>query len=295
MRDGIPDGLLYARYAKVDGIESFEYQGPAKHLARHAHAEYQLTLYQGTPHRFQVAGRDVAGSRHGAVILQADEPHSSQPASEAPLVVRGLYIERRVMNEAAASIWRARTSVVFAQPLLEDRALVTRLVRAHVALAGGEPDAEILFRAALVELVRQCATPTGPERLLVSAVTKVERARELLLDRLAETVSLQELADAAGVSRYHLIRLFTARYGFTPLAYQRNERVRRAREVLAHGGAISAAVAAGGFADQSHLGRAFVAVMGVTPGRYRIEDPAQRKQRSAGRRRALPAGCRSPC
>jgi AraC-like DNA-binding protein len=97
----------------------------------------------------------------------------------------------------------------------------------------------------------------------------VARARELLEDRLAEAVNLGELADAAGLSRFHLIRLFRRQFGVTPFAYQRNRRIERARATLRAGGSIADAVASGGFADQSHLGRTFRAVMGSTPGQYR--------------------------
>src|SRR5688500_7552344 len=118
MRAGSPEGVSYARHDEVEGIETFEYAGPAQNLARHAHAEYQLTLYHGPPHRFEVAGRQVVGSRRAGVIIQADEPHTSEPASESPLVVRGVYLDPRTVQEAASSIWQPRGSVVFAQPLI---------------------------------------------------------------------------------------------------------------------------------------------------------------------------------
>jgi transcriptional regulator GlxA family with amidase domain len=67
-----------------------------------------------------------------------------------------------------------------------------------------------------------------------------------------------------------LIRLFRERYGVTPFAYQRNLRVERARDAIRHGKSLPDVAAEAGFADQSHLGRAFRAVMGATPGQYRL-------------------------
>src|SRR6266699_1782539 len=74
---------------------------------------------------------------------------------------------------------------------------------------------------------------------------------------------------AADLSRFHLIRLFRQRYGVTPFAFQRNLRVERAREALRHGDSLASTASELGFADQSHLGRAFRHVMGATPGQYR--------------------------
>ena len=92
--------------------------------------------------------------------------------------------------------------------------------------------------------------------------------REILDNRAAESIGLGELAAAAGLSRFHLIRVFQRRYGMTPFAYQRNQRIEKARALLRTGRSIADAAATAGF-DRSHLGRSFRAVMGSTQGEYR--------------------------
>jgi AraC-like DNA-binding protein len=57
--------------------------------------------------------------------------------------------------------------------------------------------------------------------------------------------------------------------GITPHAYLVQRRVRLARGLLAAGRTPAQAAAEAGFADQSHLTRAFLRQLGVTPGRYR--------------------------
>lgn len=66
-----------------------------------------------------------------------------------------------------------------------------------------------------------------------------------------------------------MIRLFRVRYGVTPFGYQRNLRVERACNALRRGESLAEIATNLGFADQSHLGRAFRKVMGATPGQYR--------------------------
>ena len=144
-----------------------------------------------------------------------------------------------------------------------------RLEAAHRALDHRNLEGEEKICIALQRLVRRNATPTGPARRITGADARVAKVRELLDDRTAENVGLDELAAAAGVSRFHLIRVFRRRYGMTPFAYQRNRRIEKARAVLRTGKSIADAAAAAGFADQSHLGRSFRAVMGSTPGEYR--------------------------
>jgi AraC-like DNA-binding protein len=84
-----------------------------------------------------------------------------------------------------------------------------------------------------------------------------------------EPVSLAELAALAGVSRFQLLRGFAREIGTTPHAYLVQRRVCLARQLLAAGETPAQAAISAGFADQSHMTRAFLRHLGITPGRYR--------------------------
>ncbi|RFU40741.1 AraC family transcriptional regulator, partial [Actinomadura logoneensis] len=96
----------------------------------------------------------------------------------------------------------------------------------------------------------------------------VARARDLLHDDPLADVTADELARAAGSSRFALYRAFRRVYGMAPSDYQRQLRLRVARELLRAGTPPAEAAARAGFADQSHLHRWFVRCYGVTPGTY---------------------------
>jgi AraC-like DNA-binding protein len=266
--DDIPGKPRYRRRAHL-GIETVAYRGPLERMPTHAHAEFQLTLYAGGPRRFKVAGHDFAGAPRTSIIIQAGEPHSSVPVADPVLALRTFYLEESTVAEVAASLWGGKGTVAFRNPLIDDAETVMRLEAAHRALDHSNLEGEEKVCLALQRLVRRNATPTGPARRITGADARVATVRAILDDRTAENVGLDELAAAAGVSRFHLIRVFQRRYGLTPFAYQRNRRIEKARAVLRAGKSIADAAAAAGFADQSHLGRSFRAVMGSTPGEYR--------------------------
>jgi AraC-like DNA-binding protein len=95
----------------------------------------------------------------------------------------------------------------------------------------------------------------------------IRRVREILHARFAEQVSLQELADAAGLSQFYLLRVFGHSLGVPPHQYQTHLRLAHARAHLRRG----ARVAGGGsrrFADQSHFVRAFRRLHSLTPGMF---------------------------
>jgi AraC-like DNA-binding protein len=91
-----------------------------------------------------------------------------------------------------------------------------------------------------------------------------------LIDSFPERAfTLAEMAIVAGHSRFQLLRGFRRATGVTPHAYILQRRVRLARRLLAAGKAPAEASIEAGFADQSHMTRAFTRQLGVTPARYR--------------------------
>jgi AraC-like DNA-binding protein len=84
-----------------------------------------------------------------------------------------------------------------------------------------------------------------------------------------QNIGLDELAAAAGIGKFRLVRLFRNRTGLPPHALQIAQRIRAARRLLEGVETIVATAAATGFADQSHLHRHFKRSLGLTPGEYR--------------------------
>src|SRR5262249_49948014 len=98
----------------------------------------------------------------------------------------------------------------------------------------------------------------------------LQRVRDYIEAHLAENLSLQALADTAGLSRYHFARAFKQSEGLTPHDYIVKCRVERAQKLLADSDMpLSEIALAVGFADQSHCARRFREHVGVTPSSYR--------------------------
>ncbi|HEY2277688.1 MAG TPA: AraC family transcriptional regulator [Streptosporangiaceae bacterium] len=106
--------------------------------------------------------------------------------------------------------------------------------------------------------------PGSPASALIAS-----RVRAMLHDAYASPLTADELAAAAGCSRFTATRAFTTVYGLAPSDYQRQLRLRAARSLLTGGATAAEAAACAGFADQAHLTRWFRRCYGVTPGAYR--------------------------
>ena len=98
--------------------------------------------------------------------------------------------------------------------------------------------------------------------------SQLGRAREMILDQLEDKITLDDVAQVAGLSRYHLIRSFKQAYGQTPHAFQLDQRINRAKQLLKQGNTMVDVAQQLGFADQSHFQRHFKKRHAVTPMHY---------------------------
>jgi AraC family transcriptional regulator len=131
-----------------------------------------------------------------------------------------------------------------------------------------EPDdvSPLAVEAAALELVARMARSVGLER----HPAWLGRARDVLNDRYADPLSLDDIADAVGVEPERLARGFRRAYGESLGDYLRRIRVNAAARLLAQTDEpISRVAGEVGFADQSHLTRWFARYLETTPGKYR--------------------------
>ncbi|MBX9757365.1 MAG: helix-turn-helix domain-containing protein [Beijerinckiaceae bacterium] len=96
------------------------------------------------------------------------------------------------------------------------------------------------------------------------------RAREYMLDRLADDVTLTDLERAAGVSRRTLQMHFLRIYGMSPLRYLREERLLTARDMLLSPGdkRVTDVAFACGFTHMSAFSTLFRERFGASPASF---------------------------
>jgi len=115
------------------------------------------------------------------------------------------------------------------------------------------------------EAARHCPTDVArrPPRWL-------RQARELLSERFAERLTLEEVARTVGVHPVHLAQTFHKKYDCTVGDFVRQLRIEYACRKLAVSEMPIVDIAlAAGFCDQSHFTRTFKRCTGVPPSQYR--------------------------
>jgi AraC-like DNA-binding protein len=193
--------------------------------------------------------------------------------------VAGPWTSRLIIVEAADLATLANdpesdllADITFPEPALSDSRLIRDFLRMHAALAASATQLERDQR--LAEWLRAVSARRSAARPARAPLTpRDDRALRVACDYLGanytRNIGLDELAAAAGIGKFRLVRLFRERTGLPPHMLLIAHRIRRARRLLEAGATIATVAAATGFADQSHLHRHFQRSLGMSPGEYR--------------------------
>lgn len=98
----------------------------------------------------------------------------------------------------------------------------------------------------------------------------IDRSIEFIESKIAQEVSLAEMAAQAELSPFHFARAFKAKTGLPPHRYLIHRRVERAKELLGRTSLPVTEIAlACGFASSQHFATMFKRIVGMTPTDYR--------------------------
>ena len=164
-----------------------------------------------------------------------------------------------------------RYSRKFADPRLS-----AMVAAAHAEMAAGFPSGRLFLdsveQAMAVALVNGHAVRHRPVQLYRGGLgsARLRRIKELVHAKLEDDLSLDEMAEAVGLSTAHFARMFRKSTGQTPHQFVLRQRLERAKLMLRAPDArvLDVAVACG-FKTQQHFAQVFRDLWGVSPTEYR--------------------------
>ena len=252
--------LLRARYTR-------------QRFAPHAHHEFVFGIVETGAARTFFRGAENVHAAGSVITFGPGEVHTGAPACDEGWSYRMLYPSESLVRFIAREATGRELTPTFDTSCVYDPALANRVHATHEIL---ESDSDHLQKeCALLEAVGEIVIHHASTRPNASASASgsrssaaLRRVRDLLESEYARTVAIRELADIAGLSTFHLIRVFRASFGLPPYRYLEQIRIQQARRLIRLGFPLTQVVHATGFSDQSHLTRYFKRIVGVTPGMY---------------------------
>ena len=146
----------------------------------------------------------------------------------------------------------------------------------HAEMVAGFPSGRLFLdsveQAMAVTLVNGHAVRHRPVQIYRGGLgsARLRRIKELVRAKLEFDLSLDEMAQAVGLSTAHFARMFRKSTGETPHQFVLRQRLERAKAMLrAPDSRVLDVAVACGFKTQQHFAQAFRDVWGVSPTEYR--------------------------
>lgn len=264
----LPSSLLGVQAIRISSKRSF---------GKHWHSTFGFGVMEQGGHR-SASGRGQVEVLAGSVLTHnPGEVHDGVALQGERRCWVMLHVDAHLMRSLGGQTDASSdTDVEFTHPVLQDPLLVVQLQ--HLLTSWAQRDVRELDdgltlladESALSLLCTRMLTQHGTARLPSNAPASMVNVRDKLAAEAVNPPSLQALAAPLGLSRYQLLRRFTEVYGLPPHAWLRTYRLERARALMAKGTPLAAIAAECGFADQSHMTRAFRALLGYSPGAIQL-------------------------
>lgn len=252
------------------GIQACFFQGVRQTFPNHFHEYYLIGLVEAGARAVGWQGKEYGCGSGDILLFNPREPHACIQLGDGGFTFRSFCVSPAAMADIAHALTGTSLMPLFREPLVRHAELALCMRETHQMVMEQVPDMEKEegFLFFMETLLAECAHLRDQSQLLPVVPAAIDLVQRHLEAHYAEAVTLEQLCDLTGLSKYYLLRSFTRRMGIAPYAYLETLRLERAREFLERGMAPVDVAIHCGFNDQSHFSNFFKRRMGLTPGQY---------------------------
>jgi AraC-like DNA-binding protein len=236
-----------------------------RQFPRHAHDNYGIGLVLDGGHAsWSGRGEVEAGPGH-VITVNPNEIHCGRPVGTRARQWRMMFVDPAVLVDRDSTELRGRELTMPAS----DDPVQARMVAKALCVLTEVHSTEAECEEAVLDVFCQLLDRLGPRARDAYWSREVALMVERIQDCKNDAPGLRELSRLSGLTPTTALRRFRSEVGTTPHAYLIQARVRQARQAISVGASLADAAIDAGFADQSHMTRAFSRQFGISPGRWR--------------------------
>lgn len=256
----------------INGLSAFSAQMKEFSYDKHAHEEYSIGVTRKGRQDFFSDGVFHKSNAGNVMLFNPEQVHDGSAGARSELQYEMLYIPQATLINLMRSLGhisddQARLkSSIFNDEVLRSQVLNLSQMMGQADLSALEEEAALLAIAQSVIRLGGGTFHSGHYQRRKD--TLLLRAKEYILSNLSQKITVDEICQAANMSKYHFIREFNQQFGMTPHQYVLNCRINRAKQALHTGDKVSDVAVNFGFSDVSHLNRKFKKSFGITPHQY---------------------------
>ena len=239
-------------------------------FSRHAHEGYCIGVIERGAQRFYRSGGNHIASENCIILVNADQIHDGQTATDNGWQYKAIYPVDSMLSNVLGNFNNNGALPLFKDPVVSDR-LLAHQFRHFFDLASTSNnclEVQTSYFQVISELIAKHASGVINPIHAYSDKKSARQVCEYIMANLAESISTETLSAITGLNPYYLIRSFQKTMVLPPHAWQNQQRLLKATELLKSGLSATESGITVGFNDQSHFNRHFLRMWGTTPGRF---------------------------
>lgn len=266
---------------RADTFEVFHYKEPRPEgVEVHHHDFYEVYYLLSGQVEYWVEGRIIQMRPGDLLLINPMELHRPMigPAQAVyeriVLWINTAYLQSLAPNGSLAQCFDPSLPNLICPTASERPGIhmkMSDLVREYYSGEYGSNTCALgLFLQLMVQLNRM-VLHTGSLRQERQLSPLVQKALQHIAGHIAEDLSLDSIASACYISKYHLSHAFSREVGISVYRYIMLKRLLMARQLLAAGEPAGQVCTICGFSDYTSFYRAFKAEYGISPGAFATE------------------------
>jgi len=236
----------------------------------HSHRELQVLMILEGAMGIETQERKLEPAGGVCYVVPAEKIHAVSQRTDDPRV---RFFDLRLVSEPTCTMARFLETLGEFCLRVDPKELRARAASVRDVLALQGPRKLARLQTVLWEIISNIAGGDASREHTDSdrSLLHIRAAEALMRDRLAQPLSIDAVAEAAGLSRSQLTRLYMKHHGVGPAERLRQLRVERARELMESSTLTVKEVAyLCGFVCPNHFCRVFLHGVGATPTEYRL-------------------------
>ncbi|MFJ4455017.1 AraC family transcriptional regulator [Pseudomonas sp. NPDC089392] len=267
------DRVEYIRNQKVPGLVLGEAHLSTFSFERHFHLDYHIGLVTEGVQRQRYHGESLLLTPGTIQLMPPDEIHDGICADDGFYTLKTFRASTELLADIVRDISGREGLPSLGGAVLLDHSLSCHLSHLHTVMREGHDFDSLAVQTGWLTLLDQLLLRSGlmKSQPFTGRLSPQQRRliREYCESRLAEKITLEDLAELCGLERYQFLKYFKQTVGMTPHAWLVRLRLERACLLLARNEwQVSRIAQEVGFYDHSHFTRAFRQAFGVAPSHY---------------------------
>ncbi|MGW8115261.1 AraC family ligand binding domain-containing protein [Caproicibacterium sp. NSD3] len=250
-------------------VEAYHFQGIMQKFPNHFHEYYVIGFIEGGKRHLICKNKEFNIEPGDLLLFNPHDNHTCEQIDGKALDYRCINVQPDIMRKAVFEITGKNDLPYFTPQVVFHSDFIPLLRELHLMIMQEEKDfrKEEIFFFLLEQLIEEY-TEQGVPPSDTEQSAEIESICDFLEENYMKNITLNDLSNLTGLSKYYLLRSFTKQKGISPYSYLETIRIDKAKNLLKQGILPIDVALQTGFTDQSHFSHFFKKFISLTPKQY---------------------------